>query len=250
MATLSEAASLLFSSLEKVSREDGSPLLRLSSSAPLWGQPTVREAHLGELPNDSRYQLIQDALLTLSEGGYEDANSANEDLYDISLDLMPGTTSDLLLWFSAHNARLSKCDEALSDGRVSEIAIYEILSEGFRVDAEEMLSSLISSLEEEREALFNPEQDVKLLFSDAHGIYIPQLFCADISKEDCSDFSIDWGDVKTCQSGPDAEFYWDAWQAICDSAEYEEDGVMWRLIQNGDLFAVRADAEIPEDWFC
>lgn len=250
MATLSAAASLLLSSLKEASREDGSVFLSLSSSAPSWGQDVIREAHLGEFPNDSRYEAIREALSSLSDGGYEDAEEAQEDLLEISLNMLPIYTSDLLQWFAAHNARLARCDDALSEGRVSEMRAYELLFEGFRVDAEEMLSSLISSLEEEREALFNPDQDAKLLLSDSHGTYIPQIYCSDITEEDCEDLSISWEDVKVCQQGPDSELYWDAWQSILDSAEYEEDRIMWRLVQNSDLFAVRADAEIPEDWFC
>lgn len=248
MATLSATASLLLSSLKEASREDG-VFLSLSSSAPSWAQDVIREAHLGEFPNDSRYEAIREALSSLSAGGYEDAGEAQEDLLEISLNMLPCYTSDLLQWFSAHNARLSRCDDALSDGRVSEVGAYELLSEGFRIDAEEMLSSLISSLEEEREALFDPDQDVKLLLSDSHGIYIPQLYCSDITEEDCEDLSISWEDVKACQQGPDSALYWDSWQSILDSAEYEEDRIMWRLVQNSDLWAVRSDAEIPEAWF-
>jgi hypothetical protein len=252
MATLSHAAQLLLSSLETAERPDGSPFLRLSSSAPSWASPVIREAHLGELPNDSRYELVRDALSALSNGEFSDSEEAEEALQEISLDLMPHATCDLLQWFAAHASRLSSCDEALEMGRVSggsDFSSYELLSEGFRLSAEETLSSLISSLEEEREALFNPEEDCQLLLSDSHGRYIPQLWAESLSEEDCEDFSISWEDVQLCQSGPDEEHYWEAWQNILDSAEWEEGRIMWRLIQNGDLFAVRADAEIPEDAF-
>ena len=253
MATLSATAALLLSSLETAERPDGSPFLRLSSSAPSWGSSVIREAHLGELPNDSRYELIQDALSALSDGEFSDSEEAEQALQEISLDLVPYATCDLLQWFAAHASRLSSCDEALEMGRVpggSDFSSFELLSEGFRLSAEETLSSLVSSLEEEREALFDPDQDVRILLSDAQGIYIPQLYCSDISEDDCEDLSVDWEDVKLCQSGPDEEHYWEAWQSILDSAEWEEGRIMWRLVQNGDLFAVRADAELPEEWFC
>jgi hypothetical protein len=205
-------------------------------------------AHGDELPNDSRYALIRDALSSLSDGAYGDEEEALEDLQDLSLDLLPCYTEELLKWFSARCSRLSSCDEAIESGRVSELSTYELLSEGWRVDCEETLSSLISSLEEERLSLFNPDTDCQLLLSDSHGVYIPQIYCSDISEDDCEDLSVSWEDVKVCQSGPDSELYWEAWQNICDSAEWEESGFMWRLLQNGDLWAVKTDCEIPEEW--
>jgi hypothetical protein len=248
MATLSATAALLLSSLETASRSDGSSFLRLSSSAPSWGSAALMAAHGEEFPNDSRYALISSCLEALSQGPYEDEEEANEALRDLSLDLLPCWTEELLQWFSARCSRLSSCDEALESGRVAECTVYELLSEGWRVDCEETLSSLISSLEEERLSLFNPDTDCQLLLSDSHGVYIPQLYCSDISEDDCEDLSVSWEDVKVCQSGPDSELYWEAWQSICDSAEWEENRSMWRLLQNGDLWAVKADCEIPEEW--
>jgi hypothetical protein len=253
MASLSAAAALLLSSLEKAERSDGSPFLRLSSSAPSWGSSVIREAHLGELPNDSRYELIRDALSALSDGSFSDRDEAEEALQELSLDLVPHRTCDLLHWFADHANRLSSCDEALENGRVSggsDFSSYELLSEGFRLNVEETLSSLISSLEEERLSLFNPDTDCQLLLSDSHGIYIPKLYCESLAKSDAKELGVPWEAVETCQHGPDEEHYWEAWQKILDSAEWEENREMWRLVQNGDLFAVRAEAGIPEEWFC
>jgi hypothetical protein len=208
-------------------------------------------AHGGELPNDSRFKLIGDALSYLSDGAYEDEEEALEDLYEISLSLLPVYTCDVLSWFAAHSSRLSSCDDALGAGRVSggsDFSTYEILSEGWRVDCEETLSSLISSLEEERLSLFNPDTDCQLLLSDSHGVYIPQLYCEGISKAEAQELSLDWWSVETCQHGPDEEHYWEAWQSVCDAASWEENGSEWRLLQNGDLWAVKADVEIPEEW--
>lgn len=248
MATLSATAALFLSSLETASRDDGSSFLRLSSSAPSWGSDCLMAAHGEEFPNDSRYALISSCLEALSQGSFSDEEEASEALQDLSLDLLPCWIEELLLWFSAHCSRLSFCDEAMESGRVREFSTYELLSEGWRVAAEETLSSLISSLEEERLSLFNPDTDCQILLSDSHGVYIPQLYCSDISEDDCEDLSVKWEDVKVCQSGPDSELYWEAWQSVCDSASWEENGSEWRLLQNGDLWAVKADCEIPEEW--
>jgi hypothetical protein len=250
MATLSHTAGLLLSSLETAERPDGSPFLRLSSSAPSWASSVIREAHLGELPNDSRYELIRDALSALSDQQFSDEEEAKDSIDELSLDLVPHATCELLQWFADRADRLSSCDEALESGRISELSTYELLSEGFRVGAEEMLSSLISSLEEERLSVFNPDTDSQLLLGDSHGIYIPKLWADEIGdEEEAEEFSVSWEDVLICQAGPDHELYWEAWDAILRDAQWSErDGDEWTLHQNGDLWAVKPDVEIPEEW--
>jgi hypothetical protein len=250
MATLSHTAELLLSSLETAERPDGSPFLRLSSSAPSWASSVIREAHLGELSNDSRYELIRDALSNLSANAFSDEEEAKDSIDELSLDLVPHATCELLQWFADRADRLSSCDEALESGRISELSTYELLSEGFRLTAEETLSSLISSLEEERLSVFNPDTDSQLLLGDSHGIYIPKLWADEISdEEEAESYSVSWDDVLACQAGPDSEGYWDAWDSILRNAQWSErDGDEWTLHQNGDLWAVKLDVEIPEEW--
>ena len=250
MATLSHTAGILLSSLETAERPDGSPFLRLSSSAPSWASSVIREAHLGEFPNDSRYELIRDALSALSDQKFSDEEEAKHSIGELSLDLLPHATCELLQWFAGRADRISSCDEALESGRVSELSTYELLSEGFRVGAEEMLSSLISSLEEERLSVFNPDTDSQLILSDSHGVYIPKLWADELEDEEEADsYSVSWEDVLICQAGPDHELYWEAWESILQNAQWSErDGDEWTLHQNGDLWAVKLDVEIPEEW--
>ena len=247
MTRFSLALSQLLSSFKKSSRDDGSEFLKLSSDSPQWMSECVMAAHDGELPNDSRYQLIRDCLQALSDEEVESQEEALDASYELARDLVPLCTGELLQWFSFLPGRLGDCDEVLSQGRVSELTTYEILSEGFRLAAEEVISSLADSLEDAADSLFDPDTDCELLLSDSHGIYIPKLWCDELSSEEEAErFSVSWDSVLVCQSGPDEELYWDAWQEILDSAEWEEDGVEWRLHQSADLWRVRADVEIPE----
>lgn len=241
------AISQLLSSFERSSREDGSTFWKLSSSSPEWMADAIREAHDGELPNDSRYELIRDCLQALSDDGVESQEEALEASHELSLNLMPTYIGELLEWFSEMPRRLGDCDKAVACDRVSELSVYELLSEGFRMAAEEVISSLADSLEDAADSLFNPDTDCELLLSDSHGIYVPKLWCDELSSEEEAErFSVSWDSVLVCQSGPDEELYWDAWQEILDSAEWEEDGVEWRLHQSGDLWKVRRDAQLPE----
>jgi len=254
MATFSTVAALLSSSFEKRTREDGSLYWALRSGSPEWMRSAVMLAHENELPNDSRYELIRDAALALSESSFSDEEEAREALWGLSADLCPTWSSDLLQWFSAHLSRLSDCDEALEEMGSSVSSVSDALEMGFRRAAESVLSVLISEIEENRSSVFNPETDSRLLLSDSHGIYIPQMYCQGISKEEARELSLDWWAVETCQHGPGEEFYWEAWQSILDSAEImepaslKEEESVWRLVQKGDLWQVRSDVEIPEEW--
>lgn len=76
---------------------------------------------------------------------------------------------------------------------------------------------------------------VALLLSDARGQYIPRDFVQgfDLSKwTGISDYA-----AETC-SNPEADGYWDAWEDILDNATHTDaDGNVFRLMQNGDLWA-------------
>lgn len=255
MATFSAAADLLSSSFEKREREDGSSFLALCSGSPDWIRSAVREAHEGELPNDSRYELIRDAALALSEGSFSDEKDAREALHELAADLSQPSSHELLEWFSACLSRLSDCDEAMEERGEPIYSLSDILAMGYLKTVENVLSVLIAELEENRLSVFNPDTDCRLLLSDDHGVYIPQLYCDGMDEADAEAMGVDWADVMICQTGPDSELYWDSWQAILDSAQIiepatlKEDETVWRLEQNGDLWQVRADVELPEGWF-
>lgn len=78
-----------------------------------------------------------------------------------------------------------------------------------------------------------------LVLSDAHGIYIPKLWCDGICEEEAQLFGISMDDVEVCQRGPDEEWYWESWAEILDNASVTDtDGVTWRLYQDGDLWEI------------
>ena len=89
---------------------------------------------------------------------------------------------------------------------------------------------------------------IECMLSDAQGIYIPQAFTT-IAQFERFD-GITRGDWDICASGPDHEHYWDAWQEILDHAMWTgQDGIRYRLMQEGDLYAVRDDIDIDwDDW--
>ncbi len=91
----------------------------------------------------------------------------------------------------------------------------------------------------------------ELLLNDAHGIYIPQLFCqtylayvlnADELKED----------IAICLDGPDNEQYFDAWDTIEQNCKFTNDRnepyTIGYLYESGDLWAIPEGYEYPEEY--
>lgn len=75
-----------------------------------------------------------------------------------------------------------------------------------------------------------------LFLSDARGIYIPRDFADDIRHE-----LVENVDEETWEtlSNPDHEWYWDAWQDVCDSAIItDDDGIKWTIHQDGDCWLI------------
>ena len=76
-----------------------------------------------------------------------------------------------------------------------------------------------------------------LYAADNRGIYIPQFFAETVNRELVRGVSIE--DWKTLEEGPDAEFYWDAWDNVLNRAIIKspegKNGFLW---QDGDLWII------------
>jgi len=77
---------------------------------------------------------------------------------------------------------------------------------------------------------------IRLLVADWHGIYVPRVF---VEQFDTIKWGVSDKDVSDVSGGPEnCEWYWEAWEAILNSAEYtDSDGHVWQLSQDGDLWA-------------
>jgi len=96
---------------------------------------------------------------------------------------------------------------------------------------------------------FKTMDAIKLLVSDARGIYIPQTF---VEKFDVSEWGIpdEDGCLLTVRRGPEVENegYWEAWDSILDRAEYDQHGFKFRLHQDGDLWAICEELMTDEEY--
>ena len=80
-----------------------------------------------------------------------------------------------------------------------------------------------------------------ILLDGSVGIYLPREF----AEQSIGWNGIDPEDLAILLEGPDHPDYWEAWDAVLSSASYTDDaGHTWTLYQDGDLFAVREDADL------
>lgn len=89
---------------------------------------------------------------------------------------------------------------------------------------------------------------MELLCDSHHGQFIPQIMARRLFDAGWS--GIDLSDVVELEAGPyECEWYWDTWDNVLNNAQFtDEDGVIWHLYQDGDLFAATlADLEELED---
>lgn len=89
-----------------------------------------------------------------------------------------------------------------------------------------------------------------LFLSDARGIYIPQHFAESIKPECLSGVSAE--DMECLKLGPDQEWYWEAWSAVCDHAVITDSaGQTFSVYQDGDCWLIPAGMEWNDklDWY-
>jgi len=87
---------------------------------------------------------------------------------------------------------------------------------------------------------------VELIVDSANGIYVPKVFARSyvLREADLDE------DMEICSSGPDGEFYWDAWSEIIDNGTIDGlSGAVYRIFvsDNGDVFAVDDSIELDDD---
>ena len=79
---------------------------------------------------------------------------------------------------------------------------------------------------------------IEILLSDHRGVYIPRDFAEFDHSISSWGIPEDDADLVTLRQGPEAEWYWDAWDSVLSRAVFVDGrGNRWRLWQDGDLFA-------------
>lgn len=86
----------------------------------------------------------------------------------------------------------------------------------------------------------------EILLGDYRGVYIPQHFAEGFKIGEGGWQGIDADDLETLEEGPEAEYYWEAWDSVLNKAYFvDENGLKWTLMQDGDLWAI---PDMPVGW--
>jgi hypothetical protein len=98
-------------------RDTARDILLPADDAPAWFTELCHHAHGSMMPDDWRYELVQDALGAIEDGAGEDR---------LDLDGLYPYTADRLGWLASHLDRPGYCDEAAEDagGPPSEILTF------------------------------------------------------------------------------------------------------------------------------
>lgn len=115
------------------------PIVTLRDDAQQWVLDLVRHAH-GNLflPDDHRYQMIQDVLQALddTEGDVDEARLALE---------APTYTSELATWLGSNGYRLDYCDEATEEYGPFK-RTFDLLAAGYSMEVDEVFGLVVSFL--------------------------------------------------------------------------------------------------------
>ncbi len=88
---------------------------------------------------------------------------------------------------------------------------------------------------------------MQLYIGDHYGVYIPQMFARYTDRDRVK--NIDPQDWEIIKAGPDHDLYWEAWDCIEQQAEVHcDNGKVYTLWQNGDLWLIERGEEIPADF--
>ena len=83
-----------------------------------------------------------------------------------------------------------------------------------------------------------------LLIADNVGVYIPQRFT---EAYDMEMWHVNPNDVAVLKQGPDHDLYWETWDIVLSRAWCKQNGKVYSLYQDGDLWAYSQADQEPED---
>ena len=83
-----------------------------------------------------------------------------------------------------------------------------------------------------------------LWLDDHRGQYIPRDFATSFANRDRAVEGVEPENWAILEDGPDHEFYWDAWQEVCDHAVVTDDnGVKYTVHQDGACWLIPVGME-------
>ena len=85
---------------------------------------------------------------------------------------------------------------------------------------------------------------LELLLDGNRGAYIPRDFAMFIQDMD----NVTEEDKQILSAGPDHQWYWETWDDVLGKASSNINGKIWRLYQDGDLWAYCEELMTDEEY--
>jgi hypothetical protein len=123
-------------------RDPHRDILLPADDAPGWFTELCRHAHGAMMPDDWRYEFIQDALGALADGADEDR---------LDLDTLYPYTADRLGWLASHLDRPGYCDEAAEEMGGPPADILAFVAWGMDRELREVYELIRGRLEDQAE---------------------------------------------------------------------------------------------------
>jgi hypothetical protein len=120
-------------------RDTARDILVPADGAPQWLTDLCHHAHGDMMPDDWKYEFIQDALAAIEDGADEDR---------IDLDALYPYTADRLDWLASHLDRPGYCDEAVAEAGGPPGEILAFVAWGMDREIREVFELVRAKLEE------------------------------------------------------------------------------------------------------
>ena len=144
--TVQELAQELAEAFEGATRTDGAKYRRLKDGSPEWMSDVIREAHGDMLPDDWRYECIEDAAVAIADADGADELDELEFEFSDNVDVY---SSDLIAWLGSHGHRQGYCDDAVDElGYDGKGGIESVIRCGQFLERREVFASVLRQLEE------------------------------------------------------------------------------------------------------
>ncbi len=132
----------------KLVRSDNETYWTLSDDAPEWVKEMCQQAHGDFLPDDYRYEFIQEVITLISAGEEEDDYDS---LSDVVGEIEPDIYNNVLThWLASNLNRAQYVDEAIEQFGLSG-GIFALLSSGQVLEKQEVFQLVLEFLSEKTE---------------------------------------------------------------------------------------------------
>lgn len=140
MQNIQDLAKEVLNSMTRKTRDNGESFYCLKDDAPDWMTELCRDAHGRMLPDDHKFEFVNDALHAIAD--FEDEDEARESLEP---DYSNGS---LTAWLASSNQRIGYVDDAVSNGLVNtdNFELSSALQAGQLEEKREVFESVLESL--------------------------------------------------------------------------------------------------------